>query len=418
MATSLDQSNSAQQMDMSLNATGDSVCLGFSSVDHKVINEGLGEPLSKNRNTGAAFDVDSSEPSDSSKKSLFIHKYKILAAIRSNFDRLMDIPGQGFKPFPTRDCMMKCRSIDQLIKLKLNSETGSVKAFDVKPCKSVWACPYCAERIAIERGQQFQFYIQEHLNAGGDVFLMTLTVPHRRQDSPFTLDERFQQAHRALFRSRRFRKLMADAGYLGCVKSPEYTWGEKNGVHPHLHVLLFVESGVVCDMLQEHLYQLWVKECLKVGLRKPSRKRGVDLQRGHVAGDYITKMGWNAAAEMARSDMKLAHKDNFSVFGLVAEFIKTGNRKYLDAYKLIVQLSWGKNFTVTSRKIFAAYRDRVDALIEELTLPDGTWQLLQLIPINIWHDIWGQGHWPELQRIAKEGDKHAVAAFISRVTSA
>ena len=52
----------------------------------------------------------------------------------------------------------------------------------VMTCGSVWVCAVCAHRIAGHRCTEVRRAVKRHCAAGGEVFIVTLTVPHHRHD--------------------------------------------------------------------------------------------------------------------------------------------------------------------------------------------------------------------------------------------
>jgi len=143
---------------------------------------------------------------------------------------------------------------------------------------------------------------------------------------------------------------------VGRIVATEVTHGEANGWHPHFHELWFFDRvSVDLVKLEDELFAMWRKACLKFGLGAPSRKHGVVVQDGSRAAQYVAKMSnkeWSLADEIAKASSKSGRKGSRSAWQLLDCMIdpeatpqhqkraETLFREYAEATKGRRQLVW------------------------------------------------------------------------------
>lgn len=163
----------------------------------------------------------------------------------------------------------------------------------VQTCGSVWNCPCCSARISEVRRQELK-QLEEWAGSplrGLRLVMMTLTARHRKRSLKDML-ERLGKA-KARMQNRIPWKPLRDDGHLfGSVSVKEATYSEKNGWHPHYHVLCLVraDSDEAAQALLEPLRAVWLDCLRKEGLTGTAR-RAFDLQNGDAVSAYISKHG-------------------------------------------------------------------------------------------------------------------------------
>lgn len=210
-------------------------------------------------------------------------------------------------------------------------EQGAVAGYSgVTLCGSVWACPRCSAVVAQRRAEEIGRAVAECHARGGSVYLLTLTVRHRRGDALADLFEALSRGWRAAFtgapwtgrkaqvRTRSGRTwiepaLPGDAeifGVAGRVRSTEATvslpGSGGHGWHLHFHCLLFVEADLgtgIRDDLDDFLEQ-------RVGRRVSWDRAAIGrITFGHrVFGRYqraVERAGF--AADIEGFDIRLVH---------------------------------------------------------------------------------------------------------------
>jgi hypothetical protein len=149
--------------------------------------------------------------------------------------------------------------------------------------------------------------------------MLTATVRH---DDSMSLSEVRSAVSKSWRKAQRRKSWRAIRGLIdGQVVAPEVTVG-RNGWHPHLHVLLFVKSGVLQQRLDE-LLRAFVDDwrqlvSLELGV-SPSVERGVHLlhfgrNADAAAANYLSKI----AKELTGGDLK-SGRDPFALLDGVAD---------------------------------------------------------------------------------------------------
>ena len=231
-----------------------------------------------------------------------------------------------------------------------------------------------------------------HRACGGEVHLLTLTVPHTRFDALEGLLERQGKALQGFLRDRKVKEVFKEMGYIGQIRGYETTHGRKgtnNGWHPHFHFLQFVMvKGDAAQLMdwKTRLYLRWDAYCQKAGLGSPSFQHGIDLRDGSFANNYVAK--WGLEDEMTKGHIKkgkaggetpfdllravLADKEDKQAAALFAEFAK--------AFKGKRQLSWSNGLKAK----FNLVEKNDEELAAEL---EDNAELLGLISPDEWRDV-------------------------------
>lgn len=213
----------------------------------------------------------------------------------------------------------------------------------VQTCGSVWHCPLCAPKVALERRDELNKAMNSWMLKGGRVAFVTYTLRHDAlTHGAGQLDEQLGALSEALsyFKgTRAVRELLKSCAHVGSVRALEATFGEINGWHLHTHELLFVQPAAL--VFDRHgrlvlwasplgrLVKLWARELIKRGLagltgnETPGERRAklrhlltrcLTVQGGGKAADYVAKFGkepenerggqWGLASELTRAHLK------------------------------------------------------------------------------------------------------------------
>ena len=203
-------------------------------------------------------------------------------------------------------------------------------------CKNVWCCPICAPRIAEARRGELQTAVDLAIGAGRGVYMTTFTIPHTRDEPLRALQRALALAQRRMKGTRDYKRLMADIGHIGDVRTLEVTYGA-GGWHPHVHALNFLSSNLTATLRhrsaeertrsvtrwRRRLYVLWARACLKADLGCPRYRGkdgkyvGVDIRGAHHAAGYVAK--WGLAQELTGAHKKLGGAGSRTPWGLLAD---------------------------------------------------------------------------------------------------
>lgn len=200
----------------------------------------------------------------------------------------------------------------------------------VERCGSIWSCPHCSAVIRAGRAAEIEQAVSAHQSTGGSVLFFTGTLRHHQGDRLEVTLDAVLEAWRKLTAGRPWKRIKEKYQVSGYIRSIEVTHGG-HGWHPHAHVLMFLDSDISSDQLEELrpvLYELWARSVERAGGKRPTEK-GLDLQKldsdGKLLAKYLAKVqdekkrpqGWSAGAEMTRSDVKTGRGSSVTPFQLL-----------------------------------------------------------------------------------------------------
>lgn len=211
---------------------------------------------------------------------------------------------------------------------------------NLQSCGSVHACPVCAPKIRQARAEEIEAAVTAHLEQGGGVEFLTLTVRHYAAERLSELIDCAADGFRRVIGGRRWQADRRDFGVLGTIRSLEITVGA-NGWHPHLHVLVFTEKPLTAgerESLTERLYGRWARATRRMGVLPPTREHGIDvrpvttggavlaeyLQKGDVADELPRAGGRRVGLELVRHDLKDGRRASETPWALLARFVDEG----------------------------------------------------------------------------------------------
>jgi Replication protein len=220
---------------------------------------------------------------------------------------------------------------DLEVKLSLEHKKAFYAGFEC--CGSVWGCPLCAPKITERRRVEVNEAIEQAKELGLQVMLATFTVPHGMGDSPLSIRKQMMEAWRRGSTSRAGKQMRKMIGLKGYIRAVEVTFGE-NGFHPHMHVLLFLETTWSPEVIRRFWYPIWLDGCRKSGLDDPSEAYGVRVDDGTHAANYVSK--WGMDSELTKGHLKKGKKsvnpwDLLRVFTFGVEGICSELREVVEA---------------------------------------------------------------------------------------
>lgn len=233
-----------------------------------------------------------------------------------------------------------------------DAETGQLYLWGLRRCGNSTSCPVCSTRIARKRAARLEEALQRHLDRGGGVAMLTLTIPHHsghRLEQSYAL---VADAWRRLKQSALWRDLAEEIGYVGAVTASETTHGP-NGWHPHRHVLLLTERPLDQEQLEDleaRIYQRWadrIERCYGFDQEgqprfrridrelphnyaptfgRPSREHGVRVQQADTgAAGYVSELG--ITREVTRMDCKTGRQGHRTPLELLRDYALYGGDK-------------------------------------------------------------------------------------------
>lgn len=276
--------------------------------------------------------------------------------------------------------------LDEHVRVYRRRENSSTYFRGLRVCGKVWECPVCSAKVSERKRLELLAAMDHHKATGGSVLLLTLTVPHTREDAPFELLGKLLEAYRGFGQGKKAWTGQVP-GYVGSVRALEVTHGDANGWHPHLHVLVFV-AGKLDDLaqLQTKLLDRWRAVTLRNGLAEVN-DHGLRLEDGEKAGKYATK--WGPADEMTRAHMKIGRKAGRTPWALLSDYVQGDKRagalfrEFAAAFYRRSQLQWSRGLRdrlglleeKTDEQLAEEVVQEMDVLAAKITLPD--WKLIR-----------------------------------------
>lgn len=252
---------------------------------------------------------------------------------------------------------------------------------NLQSCNSVWSCPSCSQRISEERAKEVREICTNAQKKGYKLAFFTLTVPHKKNMPLSVLKEGVAESYRQLTRNRGYRDKREKYGVEGYIRGLETTFTERNGWHPHLHVLFFFKPSEEDTHLDfcDQFFNIWSKQIKKAGLGKCSKDayKVKEVFDNQGISEYITK--WDLSKELTQGHTKKKAK-SWSVFGLMEEYKKTGNKFFLNKFLEFTNVFHGARQLTYSRGLKKSF-------LEPKEKEENTDITLFGISLELWYKI-------------------------------
>jgi hypothetical protein len=292
-------------------------------------------------------------------------------------------------------------------------------------CGSVWHCPVCATKISEKRRLELVQGVENWRSGGGQVLLLTLTVPHYQNDSCSKVLNGVVDAWAKMTNKRNFKRLGDAIGLKGRIRALEVTYGE-NGWHVHLHILLFLKASTVkvdVSALQSTLFFQWASSVKLAGLPAPSALHGVKVENGDYAAQYVGK--WGIEHEMTKGHIKKA-KDGYTPFDLLrvaswavslpsVRFLDDSPDKaarlfqeYARFFKGRRQLLWSTGL----RDLLGLEEEKTDEQLAEEVEEKAA--RFAIIPLAVWRVVLGRGLRGQVLAVCRQG-LDALETFLCEI---
>lgn len=285
-----------------------------------------------------------------------------------------------------------------------------VSAHNVIRCKSKHLCPLCRPVLLREYGKKLEELRKICEKGKCKTYMLTFTFQHTKGDSLQYGVDLLKNSFRWL-NGRRFFQEKLRPQFFGYVSTIEVTWGERNGWHPHLHVLLFVHPEIVDGNLEfidrydlhKKLDHLWSNSLARNGYQGDYYAYHKDddfefttikVTECHDAS-YLSK--WSLGTELSSSHKTGKRSDRFSLVQLERQLlVKNGGgdwvhpilKEYYDVMHnvhLHNPSRFGYGFPKLRKEIFA----KVD---EDKVLEGEEKKLLCFVLEESWKDMLAENH--------------------------
>lgn len=289
-------------------------------------------------------------------------------------------------------CLNYCRIKGGDVSVYKSKEHDSTHYGGLMVCGLGWVCPVCASKISEVRKDEIQGAISGHLSSGGKVVMRTGTYSHALRDPLSDQLEKLNSANNGFHISKPIKRLKESIGFEGYIRVVEMTYSFANGWHPHIHEIWFIRTDEsykeVCERVKEESFSVWRKYILKKGLGEPSWEHGLDVRPAEDAHAYVTKMGkWTASHELAKANTKIAKKNSFTPFGLLEQFLVTGDDRWVGLFREFANATHRKKQIQWSNELAKKYKqtEKTDEQIANSQEEEA--KLLGVIEFKDWRRI-------------------------------
>jgi hypothetical protein len=198
-------------------------------------------------------------------------------------------------------------------------------------CGSVWTCPVCAAKVSERRRAELRQAIEAGKVLGWVPHFVTLTIPHGAGDDIKVLLAKLSEALKRLSSGkyaikRRIEQERPSEVLHGYIRALEVTHGNKNGFHPHFHMIAFTSGGITSAFMRDAYMAAWQRACRLAGLSIPSDERGVTVQDGRFAAEYASK--WGIEDEMTKGHTKQARLKGITPWGMLRAVLDGDDPEY------------------------------------------------------------------------------------------
>ena len=304
-----------------------------------------------------------------------------------------------------------------------NKATAKARFGGLRICGSVWTCPVCAAKISEHRRAEIHAATDTHTQAGGGIYMLTLTFSHKRADDVAKLVKALKRALKLLRDHRTYKGCKQYINYVGLIRALEVTYGDANGWHPHVHELWLTAGKLTraqVRLVQKEIFEAWRVACISAGLGEPNRKQGVTFIEAESAQEYVTKFGrepkWGVGSELAKAHTKrgrLASMTPFDLLRLAGEGDARAAalfRTFATAFYGARQLFWSRGL----KKLFG-----IDEISDEeaAELEEGEAELVTRITAAQWRAVLRQPYDARglVLELAENGGESAVLEFVVRL---
>lgn len=309
-----------------------------------------------------------------------VARFALQEVSRSILRDMVQRNGKATYVHQVRNCLRARISKKKGVTLFYNVEREQANFGNLQRCYSVWNCPVCSMTITEGRRTELKQGLSNWTDAGGHAYLVTFTSSHHRGDDLDHLVNCQKKAFKKFWEKTITVKRLKRLGYKGRIVATEVPWGEKNGWHPHYHMIFFFDHEINAQGLQTELAIQWQDACIKAGAKAPDLIHGVDVRNGTYAAKYVSK--WGLEEEVTKGHLKKGLNGSLTPFDLLRgastnNHYKTLFKEFADVFKGKQQLVWSKGL----KDLLGIKKVTDEELIEET---EKTSIEVRELPLKIW----------------------------------
>jgi Replication protein len=256
----------------------------------------------------------------------------------------------------TPERQRNCGAVPVGDQVEIRIKDGAAYYCGLETCGNVWLCPVCSAKIHHRRATELRDALTTWEAREHAASLVTITVPHDLADRLRKLVDAERAAWKHVTQGAAWQRLKRRLGIAGHIIALEFTWGDKNGWHPHYHVLLVHDQDLdaaAIAQLHAHIHSRLAASCSDYSLRQPDQLHAVRIDANvsaTSAGGYIAKGGqWTPAEEMTRGDLKTSRTGSRTPFQILADYYQTGDtddrdlwHEYARATRGLAAIRWSR----------------------------------------------------------------------------
>lgn len=255
----------------------------------------------------------------------------------------------------TRLChAVRSGHVDKItLRVSQNPESKHASLAGVQTCGSIWSCPVCAKRIAVQRGNEISQTIDYMVNTGHVPVMLTFTASHKVDTILSVFLDKLKKAYRKFIQDGSLRRLKKRLGVSHAIKAFEVTRTHKNGWHPHQHVILFAHSNIFSELSPDELEsiisdmkKIWLRCLDTYGLHGTDR-RALDFKVSkNIKKDYLSKLGLeqttetNLKFELSGSGGKYKGRNIWSILQSSLDGNEDDSQHYIDYVTAMAGTNW------------------------------------------------------------------------------
>lgn len=158
----------------------------------------------------------------------------------------------------------------------LRSDSGESALFGQMHCRNPFACPVCSAKIMEVYRAKIASALDEEFSRGYYGFMATFTVPHmwfmscrETTDILYQTWTYFHQKIKSSHWTHPYRAFIDATKTDSWVRVCEYTYGRRNGWHPHFHCIFWTPKEHFDEVLdwEEQLCNFWIQQAKRVTLK-------------------------------------------------------------------------------------------------------------------------------------------------------
>lgn len=241
------------------------------------------------------------------------------------------------------------------IKLPKDPDNRQARIGNVQTCGSVWSCPVCYEREALNEGLIIQKEIEYAKRNGLEPMMIVLTASHSK-NMPLSVSKgSFKSAWDSFNAHRQWKKFKKKYQVRYVIVNNDTTWTPANGWHYHKHLLLFLETDGI-DLKEAFLEAdsvltaIWQAQLENNG-RSADSEHGLYVgERGKAATDYMAKLGLTVTndGKLSWEMTSSSTKDSYNIWELL-DLSMNSEKWATDLYLEYVHEMTGDNWITHGR---------------------------------------------------------------------